>query len=165
VTASPFGRYAPGGDDEPLHPVRLLNLPVRVLVDERERHDSMLREFALLALDAQARPLPPGLAELAQAFGVRYATARSRPDAPVDEAVQQGTAAIDVTYDVPVSVLETVERLERLMAEADDFCRSEQLLTLPRNALQLRFDTWYFEQFRRQLAGEPAQPWDGPLEP
>jgi hypothetical protein len=165
VSASPFGRYAPDGDQAPLHQVRLLNLPVRVLVDERERHDSMLREFALLALDAQARPLRPGLAELAQAFGVRYAAARSRPDGPVDEAVEQGLPAIDVTYEVPAGVLETVDRLEDLMAEADDFCRSEQLLTLPRNALQLRFDTWYFAQFRRQLAGEPPQPWDGPLDP
>lgn len=165
MTASPFGRYDDSGPGEQLHAVHLLNLPVRVLVDERERHDSMLREFALLALDTGARPLPPGLAELAQNLGVRYGRARSRPDALVDDAVERGAATIDVTYDVPASVVDTVARLERLMADADELCRSEQLLTLPRNALQVRFAAWYCEQFRRQVAGRPPQPWDGPLDP
>jgi hypothetical protein len=51
------------------------------------------------------------------------------------------------------------------MAEADDFCRREQMLTLQRSDAVRNFSTWYLSEFRRQVAGEPPQPWDGPLNP
>jgi hypothetical protein len=51
------------------------------------------------------------------------------------------------------------------MAEADEFCRSEELLTLARSPVMVAFADWYLEEFRRQVADLPARPWDGPLEP
>jgi hypothetical protein len=27
------------------------------------------------------------------------------------------------------------------------------------------FARWYLDEFRRQIAGEPPQPWAGPLDP
>lgn len=165
MTASPLGRYA-GDADGRLHPVTLLGLPVRLMVDGRERHDSLLREFALLAFaDDDDRPRPPRLVELTQLLGVQYGAAQRRPDEVVEEALRQGLDTIDMSFEVPASVLEAAARLEALMAEADEFCRSEQLLTLPRDPLQLRFSAWYLDEFRRQVAGEPPQRWDGPLDP
>lgn len=166
MTASPLGRYADRDEEGALHAVQLLNLPVRLLVDVRDRHDTLMRELALLALSPQeGRPQPPGLVELTHVLGVRYGSAQPRPDQAVDDAAAAGVAALDVTYEVPASVVEAARRLEALMAEADEYCRSEQLLTLPRSPLQVRFATWYLEEFRRQVAGEPARPWDGPLDP
>ena len=50
MSTSPLGRYARSADGQPLHPVRLLGLPVRLVLDSRDRHDSLMREFSLLAL-------------------------------------------------------------------------------------------------------------------
>ena len=96
---------------------------------------------------------------------MQYGPAQRRPDQLVDDALRRGDDTIDVAYDVPASVLDDAARLEQLMVEADELCRTEQLLTLPRNPLQLRFSRWYLDEFRRQVAGEQPQPWDGPLDP
>jgi hypothetical protein len=146
--------------------VRLLGLPVRLVLDSRDRHDSLMREFALLALSPREdRPEPPRMVQLTALLGVQYGRAQRRPDELVDDALNRGEDTIDVSYDVPASVLDDAARLEALMVEADELCRSEQLLTLPRNPLQVRFSHWYIGEFRRQVAGEPPQPWDGPLDP
>jgi hypothetical protein len=50
------------------------------------------------------------------------------------------------------------------MAEADDFCRREQMLTLERTEVMRTFAEWYLDEFRRQVNGEPPRPWDGPLD-
>lgn len=170
---SPLGRYA---DDDRAGPdpsgsaalveVQLLRLPVAVLVASRERHDSLLRECALLAAQAGDRPdLPPALVDLVMTLGVRYGAVRPRPDAMIEQALEEGRDAIDVTYRVGPTVPAAAERLERLMAAADEFCTSGHLLTLPRSPLEQRFSDWYLEQFAAQLAGAPPRAWDGPLVP
>jgi hypothetical protein len=150
-----------------VHEVQLLGVPVRLLVDGRERHDELMREFSLLALSAErARAdVPTRLVELTDILGVRYAGSTDRPDAVVDAAMAEGLDTVDLTYRVPAEVVVGADMLDTLMAEADEFCRAEQLLTLARSDLQLRFSNWYLDEFRRQIAGEPPQPWDGPLDP
>lgn len=162
---SPLGRYA-GDVGGKAYEVRLLNLPVRLVALSRERHDELLREFSLLALsdDPQQADLPARLLELIEVLGVQYATAKARPDAVVDEAIAAGKHAVDVTYIVPASVVEAADRLESLMAQSDEFCASERLLTLPRTKPQRDLANWYLGEFRRQVAGEDPQPWDGPFE-
>jgi hypothetical protein len=144
----------------------LLGVPVRVLAAAREHHDGLLRELRLLALSGPpaGRRLPARLLELTQELGVRYAGARARPDAEVDRALQQGLDVVDLDYEVPPSVVEGARRLSALMDEADEFCRSAQLMTLPRTPTVRRFADWYLEQFVDQVAGRPACRWDGPLE-
>ncbi len=163
--ASPLGRYAgaAGGNE---YEVRLLNLPVRLVALARERHDELLREFSLLALsdDPRQADLPARLLELIEVLGVQYATARARPDAIVDEAIAAGKDAVDVTYVVPGSVVEAAARLESLMAQSDEFCASERLLTLPRSKPQRDLADWYLGEFRRQVAGDDPHPWDGPFD-
>ena len=173
TSVSPLGRYAddaPHGvaddRDEPAVEVRLQRLPVRVLVAARERHDSLLRECALLAADSGCGSgVPPQLSELVVTLGVRYGAVRPRPDAAIEEALEQGRDCIDVTYVVRPDVVAAVAELERLMDEADELCRAGLLLTLPRSALERRFSEWYLAQIRRQVGGAPPQPWDGPLRP
>jgi hypothetical protein len=178
AATSPLGRYDEGGDvDEPESEVRLIGVPVQVLADARQHHDELMREFALMSLveheptavGAQQPPdradVPARLLELVEVLGVRYGRTAARPDEAVDAAIGRGDLTLDVTYVVPAHVVDAADQLESLMAEADEFCHSEQLLTLERSDLQRRFATWYLSEFRRQLAGEPAQPWDGPLSP
>lgn len=163
---SPLGRYDDAGAPADLHDVVLLGLPVRLLVASRERHDDLLREFALLALGGptERRGVPARLLELTQVLGVRYGSARARPDELVDAALARGDDTIDLTYTVAADVVDAAASLAALMAQADAFCAAEQLLTLPRTPVMVDFATWYLEEFRRQIAGAQPQPWDGPLD-
>jgi hypothetical protein len=167
TTASPLGRYDDGASQQDRHDVQLLNLPVRVLIASRERHDELMREFALLALGGPAgRPdIPDRLHELIETLGVRYGHAAARPDELVDAALARGEDTIDLTYSVPADVVAAADNLDALMREADEFCRTEHLLTLARSDVMVSFAEWYLDELRRQVAGQPPRPWDGPLDP
>jgi hypothetical protein len=167
TTASPLGRYDDSAAEEQLYEVRLLGLPVRVMVAARERHDELMREFALLALGGPSgRPeLPVRLVELIEILGVRYGSAAARPDELVDEAAARGDDTVDLSYQVPAHVVEAADVLDGLMAEADAYCEAEQLLTLARTEVLVQLSEWYLDEFRRQVAGEEPRPWSGPLDP
>ena len=63
---------------------------------------------------------------------------------------------------MPPQVLGAVDALDALLDEADEFCRSDgYLLTVTSSEEGLAFKRWYFDEFRRQLAGEPPTPWPG----
>lgn len=162
--ASPLGRYAGSGEpEEATYDVRLLAVPVRLMARSRERHDELMREFSLLALSdpSHRADLPRRLVELIETLGVRYGAASARPEAAIDEAIAAGRETVDLAYRVPASVVAAADQLEALLAEADEYCRSEQLLTLPRDEAVRRLGAWYLGEFRRQVAGEPPLPWDG----
>lgn len=162
----PLGRYASVQPGAPVVPVQLLGMPVALLAAGQERHDGLLRELSLLALtdDVPRADVPPGLLDLVETLGNRYSAGAPRPDGLVARAQADGLSTVDVTYEVSADIVEATVRLEALMSEADEFCVTEQLLTMPRTPLELRFAQWYLEQFRNQVAGRPAQRWDGPLD-
>jgi hypothetical protein len=166
TTSAPLGRYEDSRDEEDLHEVTLVGLPVRVMLAGREQHDELLRELSLLALGGPAGriELPKRLAELIEALGVRYGQAAPRPDPELDAAAAAGQDVVDMTFVVPRHAVHAADTLERLMSTADEFCRSEHLLTTPRSDVQVRFARWYLEEFRRQISGLPPQPWTGELD-
>lgn len=165
TTPSPLGRYGTGSEGETLHRVQLLNTPVRVLLAGREHHDELMRECSLLALGQQdVRELSDRLRALIDVLGVRYGIAVARPDELVEAAVEHGKATVNLTFDVPAHFAQAAETMDRLMIEADEFCGTEQLMTLARGPVLAAFGHWYAEQVSRQIAGHEPQPWDGPLE-
>ena len=163
---SPLGRYdTAGGADRPLHEVRLIGVPVQVLIAAREHHDDVMREFTVLAVDEPdlRSSAPHRLTVLTEILGARYGATASRPDSVVDEAARRGERTVDLTYQVPAEVIAAADQLETLMAQADEFCCTEQMLALPRTPLLVQFAQWYLDEFRRQISGQPPQPWTGPL--
>ena len=166
-TASPLGRFDPDMSEEALFEVRLGNMPLPLLAASREHHDEVMREFAMMALDESAASghAPVRLIELVDILGRRYGAASARPDAEIDAALERGETSIDVVYHVPEHVADAANQLEALMSEVDEFCRDRQMLALARPELYKRFADWYLGEFRRQIAGEPPRPWDGPLTP
>ena len=164
---SVLGRYAPGDGPEPLVEVRLLRFPLQLFEQARERHDELVREFALLAIrPPRSRPgheVPVRLLELIQTLGREYAGVRERADATRDAAAARGDLTVDLTYRLPPSAARAIEHLHQLTDDADRFCRDEQLLTLAASPLEQRFRHWYLEQFTAQLGGAPPTPWEGPL--
>jgi len=153
--------------DTPLVVVRLLAFPLQVFSAARLHHDELLREFALLALASadvvDVRSLPARLVDLIDILGRRYAADTERSDAVRDEAVERGDVVIDLTYRLPPSVAESVRRLNALLDEADEFCRSEQLLTLAATQVERDFRSWFLSEFERQLNGGAPTRWAGPL--
>ena len=164
--SSPLGRYADASDGESLHTVCLLRVPVRILDAGRRHHQELMHEFALLAVAENLDDdVPQRMVDLIDTLGRKYAGAGDAPDAAVDAALSRGDTTVDLTYEVAAHVVEAADNLERLLAEADEFCAREEMLTLQRSDLVREFSSWYLEEFRRQIKGEPPKPWDGPLEP
>jgi len=162
---SPLGRYDPESGDE-LFEVRLLNVPLQLMVLGREHHDEVMREFAVLALDERmsSEPVPAKMLDLIDTLGRQYGAASARPDAEIEAAIERGETTIDLVYHVPGHVVDAANRLEELMAEADEFCHERQLLTLERSPVVMELAKWYLDQFRIQIAGGAPVPWTGPLE-
>jgi hypothetical protein len=163
---SPLGRYDDSASDGSIRTVRLLRVPVRILDAGRRHHQELMHEFAMLAVaEDLTDDLPQRMLDLIDTLGRQYAETSDAPNAEVDAAIGRGDTFVDLTYEVAEHVVEAADNLETLMAEADDFCRREQMLTLQRSDAVRNFSTWYLSEFRRQVAGEPPQPWDGPLNP
>lgn len=164
--AQPLGRYAAPVDSGDLTRVELLGVPVRVLAASREHHDGLMREFRLMGLSEDpGHDLPARLVELIRTLGKGFAAARSRPDEDFDQAVLRGLDTVDLVYRVPPAAAGSAARLAKLMDEADELCRTAQLITLPRTPVMIRFGHWYLAQFRDQIAGRRTTRWDGPLDP
>lgn len=64
-----------------------------------------------------------------------------------------------MTYSVPASAAGAPQALDARFAEADVFCRDEQLLTLERPPLLPEFAAWYLRRFVEQIDGASATPW------
>lgn len=166
-----LGRYGPEDPaaNQELIEVRLLGFPLQVFQAARAHHDELLREFALLALaPAEAlgtHSLPARLVDLIDILGRHYGAATERSDAVRDEALERGDEVVDLIYHLPRSAGESVRRLNALMDEADEFCRSEQLLTLAATEVERDFRDWFLREFERQLDGGAPTRWTGPLLP
>ena len=160
--ASPLGRYAvEGAPGVELVDVHLGGVPLPLMLEAREHHDGLLRELRLLALgNPSPRSDPPArLVELIEVLGRRYGAARARRDEDLDAALSRGEVVGDLVYTVPRTAADAVSRLDDLIREADDFCASQQLMTLERSPEVKRFVTWYIEQFVSQCAGSEPVAW------
>lgn len=149
-----------------MHTVQLVGVPVRIMEAGRRHHDELMHEFAVLAVaDDLSDDVPQRMLDLIDTLGRRYGHTGEPGNALVDAAVARGDDTIDLTYEVPEHVVQAADNLAALMAEADEFCKREQMLTLQRSDLVRQFADWYLEEFRRQINGEPPRPWSGPLDP
>jgi hypothetical protein len=166
--ASPLGRYDDEDTraDETVHTVRLVAVPVLILDAGRRHHQELMHEFSLLAVaENLTDDVPQRMLDLIDTLGRRYPETGDQPNAQVDAALARGDKTVDLTYEVAEHVVDAADRLEALLAEADEFCNREQMLTLQRTDRVKQFSTWYLDEFRRQIRGEPPRPWEGPLEP
>jgi hypothetical protein len=175
--AGVVGRYrtvdpppGPGASPAALLTVRLLNFPLRVFLEVRERHDELMRELALLSLQGEQDPaardrLPPELSVLVDLLGRHYGAARERGHPARDAAIARGDVTAALSFHVTSGAVSDLLRLGALLHEADAFCRDGLLLTMPRPPLYRAFVHWYEDEFVRQRLGLPPTPWNGPVIP
>ena len=147
-----------GRSDIPLIRVRLVGLPVDVYQRASEHNDELLREFALIQGD-RTDHVPARLVRLVEELRARFGAFTRGPTAEIQEASARGDAAIDLHYEVPAEAAEAAARLGTLLAEADEFCRSGDLLTLAAPPEAVAFRTWFLGEFVRQIDGLSPRPW------
>ena len=147
--------------------VQLREFPIALHVRAEEHHEELLREFAHIAhSDPQSSGrIPERLVALVQRLRAQYAPVTGAPRARIEEARTAGRKEIDLTYFVPSGVIDAARQLVEELEEADEFCRSGELLTLSTPAELAQFRRWFLGEFQRQSSGQPATPWPEYSEP
>lgn len=141
--------------------VRLVGLPLELWQHTQEHVDGLLREFALIVQDEEARAATPGrLLALVQELNAGYGELSAEQRLEMEAALARGEAAIDVTYYLPTAAAGAAQALGHMLDEADEYCRSgDHLLTLATPPEALRFRRWFLAEFVDQLGGAPPIPW------
>jgi hypothetical protein len=150
---------APTGD---LVTVIILGLPVRLQREAAEHHDELFREFALLrSQDPDGHhTVPARLMALIDELTEHYSGFGVDADAAIDQALAEGRPTIDIEYRMPTTVRDACVRFGQLLAEADQFCRHGDLLTIAPPEKAVAFRNWFLEEFVRQCDGELPMSWD-----
>jgi hypothetical protein len=141
--------------------VRLLRLPLDVWQRTQEHVDGLLREFALISQDAEARAATPGrLLDLVKEMTAGYGGFSAEQRKAMVAALDRGESEIDLTYHVPPGAGAAAQQLGDMLDEADEYCRQgDHLLTLATPAEELRFRRWFIREFVDQIKGAPPTPW------
>jgi hypothetical protein len=147
--------------------IRLLGYPVALGMSTIEQIEDWMREFKLMALSrdegTSSHEVPARLQAMVDALRRRYAAELSEPDRLRAAAAARGDATVDLSYPVRPGAEEVVSGWRAMLAEVDEYCRAEDLLTLQRSLEQVRLQDWVCEEFLRQLRGEPPRPWSSSL--
>ena len=145
--------------------VWLLGYPVELGMSTVEHVEDWVREFKLMALGRDGgtatHDVPLRLQAMVDALTRRYAAELSEPDRVRAAAAARGEVTVDLAYPAHpgAETEQAVLGWQAMLAEVDEYCRAEDLLTLQRTPEQVRLQDWVCEEFLRQLRGEPPRPW------
>jgi hypothetical protein len=141
----------------------LIGYPVSVGLAVAEHVQDWVREFKLMGLAQQSgmsqHPVPQQLQKTVDWLTRTYATALSEPDRLRAAAAARGDATVDLPFPKQPGGDRVVRGWQQLLADVDDYCRHEQLLTLERTPSMVALNDWIADEFTRQLAGKPPIPW------
>ena len=146
--------------------VRILGFPLQVHDRAQRQAQEMRREFQLVLGQEQLHPgsVPARMLDLSATLSERYAGFTEQQELEIEEGIAAGREILEeLVFQVPGDVSDAVEQLRSILEEADEFCRSGQMLALATPPDLVRYRNWYLDQFSRQAAGQPPQPWSGPL--
>lgn len=150
---------------EPLHTVRLGDVPTSLLLTAKSHVDDLVREFTLAASGAASGmtgEVPPALAALIEAVVHGFADARESIRRQAIIARSNGEGHVTLELRLPASAADAGEAYLQALDEVDAYCRAARLLTLETPPRHRIFRQWYVEelvsQLRRAAAGSSAGP-------
>lgn len=143
--------------------VSILGMPLEVMQRSSEHTDELLREFALIRGEGTEH-VPARLLALIEELRGRFGSFSEGPRQAMQAALERGDETIDLRYEVPPTVGAAARQLNQLLDEADEFCRSGDLLTLATQPEGVAFRHWYLEEFQRQIDGQRPRPWSAVME-
>src|SRR5205085_6695090 len=114
-----------------------------------EHYDGLLRELALL-MGAGRPPAGqvPDLVPLAEELTDRFSGFTAEPDAALEAALQTDADTVDLVYELPAEAADASTRLDELLDEAEELCRTgTALLTLAASPDVLEYRRWFLRQF------------------
>lgn len=147
--------------------VLLLEVPLDVHARAVQWHADLMREFALISIgeeggredDDGGGTVPSRLLNVVAELRDKYAALTTASAQELEAALQRGDATADVTYTLPAEAAADIRHFAKLLEEADDFCRSGELLTLAAQPDVAAFRRWFLGEFIRQLEGAAPTPW------
>jgi hypothetical protein len=140
--------------------IRIVGMPVPVHLRASEHGDELMREFALIAAStSDAVGVPVRLTALVEALRGRFSGFTLQPEAALAEAAARGAHTIDLEYRLPSEAIDAAAELGAMLDEADEFCRTGDLLTLATPPEALAYRRWFLGEFARQAAGEAPMAW------
>lgn len=141
--------------------VRLLSLSIQDYRDASEHHDELFREFALI-VGSEPSPgteVPARLLTLIDELNERYGSFGASNLAAIEAAHERGDEVVDLVYVVPPEMRDVCRHFGALLADADDYCRSGDLLTLAPPPEAVTFRNWFLGEFVAQIDGSDPTPW------
>jgi hypothetical protein len=141
--------------------VQFLNSPVRLMFKANQHSQELMREFALIQLsdDSARQDVPARLLEVVDRHRRHFSALSFRRTGELAEAIQQGSRHIDMELDVPPTARHAAVEMLTTLAEADEFCRRGELLTLATPPDYVAYREWFFGEIVRQLDGKAPTPW------
>lgn len=144
--------------------LHMLQTPVQLWAAAQEHVDELLREFALMtagfADGGDGPDVPLRLVRLVADMTTRFAGSADEQRARLFAAAAAGEQELDLVYRLPPAAGPAAAELERLLDEADAYCRAgRHLLTLATPEEMVRFRRWYLGQVHDQLDGAAPVPW------
>jgi hypothetical protein len=107
--------------------------------------------------------VPHRLARLAEEMAGRYVETRSEPERRRLEAFARGDETTELVYPIVPALKAEILVIREVLAEMDEYSRSNALLTLSTPPDIHALTAWVLEEYLRQADGHPPRPWDGPL--
>lgn len=143
----------------------LPDYPLRLWARQQEHLDALLREFQLLLVgqSSAAHPAPRRLVELAETFTARFGPLLEAIRTERQAALDRGLDRIDSHVPLVERTPELLAQVEAVLTAVDDYCRSGELLVLPRSPELLALARWTREQLVAQYDGREPTPWPGPF--
>jgi hypothetical protein len=149
------------GAEQQVRVVRLVGVPVDLYLRAARHRTDLTREFALIAFGDETgvttNSVPARLLALVDELHNRYARQSSGIRAQFEEAAERGEDTIDVELPAVELAAAMTDRVTTLLDEADEFCRSGQLLTLEAPPEVVAWRHWWRDQVVGQIRSE-AQP-------
>lgn len=147
------------GDD--LVTFHVNGLPITVQARAQEHADELTRELTLIGAalreDGNRRDLPARLVDLIAQLTARYSVLTAEQEQQIEDAIEADHDTIDLSYRLPASAAAAARDLGDVLDEADDYCRTGQLLpTLATPDDLVAYRRWFLSQLTCQAPGRGA---------
>lgn len=133
-------------------PVRLRDVPVRLVLLSAANMDDLIRELQTTSYADQA---PSDLAALGEQLVHDTAAQREPLRIAARSALRKRARRMDVELEVPPGQVEVLRRFVGLTNQVEDLCHDGVLLSEPPSAELTAFRRWYVDELDRQVSGEP----------
>jgi hypothetical protein len=149
--------------------VRYLDVPVADYLALQEHNDALFRELQLIRIrmrtqGAEAASEPPRLVSLVDRLLAQFRRQRDTQRDEVARAQARGARTVDLDTETSPAAVPAARAYVDLLEEADEFCRSGELLVPPPPERVRWLRRWFVEQMAAQLldGAPPARPDDLP---